>query len=1049
MAYINAAGMAINGDNAKYNLDQRAIATQARYKNLTEKEEFKALSPEQKVAVGVAFYNRHVVPDFKAKGIPPVPLKDWLTFNVERTKTQDVTTTFGMKTADRLEHTGTFLARVPYEITRQIFDMHEQSKVPMSDVMKEHPEIWDKATARADRTIVGKIFNSMHDLSDQTDYLLRTNPLETKSAKFANWAGEVVGEYPVWAAFGAVGIQGEAVGNALTPTLMKSGLGRFVARRIGDFFNGVAGTIVTSGGDATGKEAAIGGLEYQVASTFFEGMSTAKDWAGKTNLFKQSVGWLNGLANKAKGYKVSPEGNIIWEGEYMPMETPNIASDATAKQWSAQQESVGGKGWAQATAVHAYNDLAHESKLIKTGELTASTTPFTKALTNDPLIDRMKVAEQMILQSIALNDYKVPFQALPEQFQQLVLVKRLSLLQQAGNELPLHIPDMNYTEIQQQLQDWVKNGAHPDSVKFMEYLKAKGIDPVKVGADNKTEALKKITGVKSSDAANHMADSVSARPPETEVPEKVEGKEETEEEKESKFLDTLSDYITDQVFEEKEEQGAAKAIIAKMAKEALERGSRNKFPEFDMGKLKESEEKIEPVKGSELEEKGEVPIKEGEVKEARTEEKPEERDLTAERNEKFANLAKAQRGAPESAMKDIQNHPLGSGVYSSVVEQVGDISHRMTEIYDKQQGGFGPVKQKVDTVIQRLENPTLAREMRDNTTNNFKALKARDPKVSLPAQLRSFENAKIAYAAAHSRLPAYNKAQELARDAAVDVGKSNFKGAVAKLKELKKVLDQGEAAWKKVSGEYSGAVHTLGTDTVTPASKSIKDKKEYEPKEGASASFSMKDFKNLRNESVSYLKNPSNGRLAKDGTRVGARDKRTWNERMKSDNFNDFIDDLKYADGNNIIFEDPRHRLLFHYANRAELPTEVNNKLRRMLKYKFPDDDAQSLGKRADRLLVHLYQLARVGRITKDKNVFKSSEFAGAPTKWQFDLNTEVDKQEIDMLKRVYAGHPKTLKAMEGLVNIFQSNRRLMLSSSPEQWLLYNQVLNMLSSGVI
>lgn len=185
---------------------------------------------------------------------------------------------------------------------------------------------------------------------------------------------------------------------------------------------------------------------------------------------------------------------------------------------------------------------------------------------------------------------------------------------------------------------------------------------------------------------------------------------------------------------------------------------------------------------------------------------------------------------------------------------------------------------------------------------------------------------------------------------------------------------------------------------------------EYEPLDGASA------FHKFRSDAVSFLRNPTRTeRLASDGTKIGARDKRAWNEILKSNNREAFVNVLKEADGNRIHFENDLHRMLYHYSNRENLDGPLREKLLREIK-KYPKGSlktAQDTAKVADNVAVHLYELAKSGRLVEDGNMFNSTNInpEWSPTKWQMQLHSENDQQQIQMVKDALKRHPKQLKA--------------------------------------
>ena len=215
-----------------------------------------------------------------------------------------------------------------------------------------------------------------------------------------------------------------------------------------------------------------------------------------------------------------------------------------------------------------------------------------------------------------------------------------------------------------------------------------------------------------------------------------------------------------------------------------------------------------------------------------------------------------------------------------------------------------------------------------------------------------------------------------------------------------------------------------------------------------SASLSPSDFDNHVDSTVAYFRNREPRRAA-DGTLVGGRDKRPWNVRLKAENTKEFINTLKEADGDVIKFENPYHRMLFHWAQRDKLPTPVREKLLYEMKkvtegkgFKAADFNTQ-----ADWGLVHLQKLSQSGALAGQGNVFASTKTFGAPTEWQLELETDLQKQELKMLKTIVKQHPGGEKAMQGVVGLFQISRQG--AKTPEEWQLYNRVINNLVTGIV
>jgi hypothetical protein len=212
--------------------------------------------------------------------------------------------------------------------------------------------------------------------------------------------------------------------------------------------------------------------------------------------------------------------------------------------------------------------------------------------------------------------------------------------------------------------------------------------------------------------------------------------------------------------------------------------------------------------------------------------------------------------------------------------------------------------------------------------------------------------------------------------------------------------------------------------------------------------ISSEAFASHRVDTLQYFKNQYNAglRRAADGTLIGGRSKLTWNERLKRENTEQFVQTLKEADGNKIKFENPYHRMLFHWSNRASLPAEVKDKLLREMK-KISERQgrmnmrAEDFSKEADKALIHLHLLAKGGQLTSERNVFASTKTgAGAFSQWQLQLQNEVQKEELKMLSRIVTRHPSGRKTLISIMKMLQAQR--FLSNDAEQWLNYDRAIN-------
>lgn len=172
----------------------------------------------------------------------------------------------------------------------------------------------------------------------------------------------------------------------------------------------------------------------------------------------------------------------------------------------------------------------------------------------------------------------------------------------------------------------------------------------------------------------------------------------------------------------------------------------------------------------------------------------------------FEALGDAQRGAPESAMLAVQR-AMGGGVLSPVVENVGDLTHRMTHMAgwhfdDAGCLGYGYVIPKVESSLRYLKHPYgFEREMRENVVSNAKY------RNESPSELlKKIDQTLLRYAEEHAKLAVYNIAQARARDAAIALGRRDFPRAIRNLEALAGYLKTPER-WVKEAGDYALDAH--------------------------------------------------------------------------------------------------------------------------------------------------------------------------------------------------------------------------------------------------
>lgn len=137
-----------------------------------------------------------------------------------------------------------------------------------------------------------------------------------------------------------------------------------------------------------------------------------------------------------------------------------------------------------------------------------------------------------------------------------------------------------------------------------------------------------------------------------------------------------------------------------------------------------------------------------------------------------------QRSVPERTMDSIQ-HNVGGGVWSSAVEHVGDLTHRMNEGMDTHTA-VDLTMSKVDAQIGNLSSRYgFTKEHGENMRSN-----ARMRGVSEGEMIDTADQLGKKYAAEHRATPVYNYPTEVAVNAASALGEGRHDEALDHLKHL-------------------------------------------------------------------------------------------------------------------------------------------------------------------------------------------------------------------------------------------------------------------------
>jgi hypothetical protein len=155
--------------------------------------------------------------------------------------------------------------------------------------------------------------------------------------------------------------------------------------------------------------------------------------------------------------------------------------------------------------------------------------------------------------------------------------------------------------------------------------------------------------------------------------------------------------------------------------------------------------------------------------------------------DRYWEIGDTQRGAPEMAMVRMQQ-VSGGGVGSYVAEHLGDISDRMSARHSSWKYSAEAGLNKIKKSLATLNYPYgFEKEFNENLAANAKA-----KNIPLPQHEAEVKAAMKVYAEEHSQIPVYNKAQSLAKEAAVNYGNQSFDKAIVNLEELSELIGTTE-----------------------------------------------------------------------------------------------------------------------------------------------------------------------------------------------------------------------------------------------------------------
>jgi hypothetical protein len=180
-------------------------------------------------------------------------------------------------------------------------------------------------------------------------------------------------------------------------------------------------------------------------------------------------------------------------------------------------------------------------------------------------------------------------------------------------------------------------------------------------------------------------------------------------------------------------------------------------------------------------------------------------DLNDRRKFYYEQIGLKQRQEPEDAMLEATR--FHSGVLSKSLEDIGDLSHRITE------GSPGAVLEKVNRQIRMLEDQDYRMSFLDNHKYDIRGnvvslnREAKENKTGQETTTEEYEKKLNSlldkYVSSHEKLPVFNPIHEAAKNAAISIGKLDVKGALENLYFLKDKLEKGEKSFQEEALSFS------------------------------------------------------------------------------------------------------------------------------------------------------------------------------------------------------------------------------------------------------
>jgi len=497
----------------------RGTAIAKRLEAVKSDPKYAALKPEVQAKVRADIYDKYVPKSYSGFHLP-VPNKDtWVgatgrgtairDYNIQHVaRVQKLSESYNTDLRDQMgkdlvvgatkawDGIALFGAKVTNKAFSAMHDIDDNFSHNNDGLLAKHIQHVDKVIQRS----IGNYVDAQHAKIQSDDFWLQTHPRDTMVGKLASDAGELIATLPLYEAVGSVGAGSKLLKGAnLTEKLAVSKTGQFVAKRLTSASDMFLSSLVESGGST--KTAAEGAAGAVVAET-----------------------------------ALGAAGKVV-----------KVASAPLIKKWTANTIAMGGKPFAQDVVQSAYHEMVEEPWFMKKGDIkdiviggqhelthgiivhptTEEAGHFTtrdgqvfkygnrrqqqlgynelvkraeiQRAESNPVMHKLHEAEKASLDSISLAKFKMPLHMLEDKQKLDVLGERWLQINQAAQEAPVHLPDLQKHEVEQSIAEQkATNPMFAQTAKMLEGLGVKIGDAV---TDNSLTQIAKETGISNQNGA--------------------------------------------------------------------------------------------------------------------------------------------------------------------------------------------------------------------------------------------------------------------------------------------------------------------------------------------------------------------------------------------------------------------------------------------------------------------------------------------------------------------------------------------------------------------